>query len=407
MEPSIPKNFVSEPFPYHHRVELEITSLTNLGVGLGKIDGWVVMVPYTIPGERVIAKIFRNHKNYSDADLVEILSPSDARIEPICPYYQSCGGCQYQHIDYSSQLEWKRQHVVDVMQRIGNIDFEVNQPIHSESIYGYRSKITPHFNKPRNQQETPIGFMSSTNRNRIIDVEQCAIATPSINEKLIEIRSEYQNKIASKGFKKGATILLRDVMEGVISDHKAVVTERVGKRIFQFKAGDFFQNNPYVLPKMVDYVVRQASSNELPYLIDAYCGSGLFSICASGSFDHCYGVEISDTAIHWARTNSALNQLKNCTYSVGKAESIFDTIPAKGADCSLIIDPPRKGCDGQFLEQVGSFAPGKIVYVSCDPSTQARDLVSLLSYGYKILEIQPVDLFPQTRHIENVVTFQR
>ena len=204
--------------------------------------------------------------------------------------------------------------------------------------------------------------------------------------------------------KKGATILLRDVMEGVVTDHRQVVTERVGERIFQFKAGDFFQNNPHVLPLMVNYVIEEAKQEGLPYLIDAYCGSGLFSICAAAHFESCMGIEISDSSIQWARANAKLNLLDNCSFQVGDAKDIFDVVTFPAEKSVLIIDPPRKGCDQDFLDQVSRFRPARIVYVSCDPATQARDLKILLAMGYRLGNVQPVDLFPQTRHIENIAT---
>ncbi|MEQ9824068.1 MAG: class I SAM-dependent RNA methyltransferase [Puniceicoccaceae bacterium] len=399
-----PKNFIPEPFPYHHELELHISSMTNLGMGIGKWNDWVVMVPFVIPGERVRARIFRNHKNYSEADLLEVIDPSPDRTQPGCSYFGSCGGCQYQHLTYPAQLEIKRQHVAETLTKIAGIDTAIALPIHSEHAFHYRSKITPHHNKPRQGELGAMGFLKVGQRNQIVDIERCVIATEAINAELTVQRSERQ-ALARKGrMKKGATLLLRDVMEGVITDPKKVVTERVGPRIFQFKAGDFFQNNPFVLPKMVDYVIDQAKQTGQPYLIDAYCGSGLFSICASHAFERCIGIEISESAIQWARANAALNQLKNCRFQVGDAKDIFESVDLPPAQCVLLIDPPRKGCDADFLDQVSRFKPGRMVYVSCDPATQARDLKRLLEMGYQVEQVQPVDLFPQTRHIENIVT---
>jgi len=404
MEYRIPKNFKPEPFAYHQELELDISDITNLGMGIAKVGEWVVMVPFVIPGEKVRARVFRNHKNYSEADLLEVLKPSPDRIEPNCGYFTQCGGCQYQHISYTAQLQMKQRHVSDTLRKIGNIDAEVELPLHSEHTFHYRSKLTPHHNKPRNKELGPIGFLAFGQRNRLVDIEQCEIATEAINSQLtLERRNSHQ--LAAKGkLKKGATLLLRDVMEGVITDHKKVVTERVGNRIFQFKAGDFFQNNPYVLPKMVEHVIGEAKKSGLPYLIDAYCGSGLFSICGASEFEKCIGIEISESSIQWARANAHLNQLKNCSFQVGDAKDIFEVVTFPADKCVLIIDPPRKGCDQNFLDQVSHFKPTRIVYVSCDPATQARDLKILLQMGYKLGAVQPVDLFPQTRHIENVAT---
>ena len=404
MERPAPKNFNPEPFPYHHELELEITAITNLGMGIAKVNDWVVMVPFVIPGEKVKARIFRNHKNYSEADLIEILTPSPNRINPNCEYFTSCGGCQYQHMDYSAQLEMKQRHVQETLRKIGGIETEVKLPLHSEHTFQYRSKLTPHHNKPRNGELGPIGFLAFGQRNRLVDIPHCKIATDAINEQLTTERERSQKFAASGKLKKGATLLLRDVMEGVETDHRKIVTERVKEKIFQFKAGDFFQNNPYVLPQMVDHVISEAKQGGLPYLIDAYCGSGLFSISGASQFEKCIGIEISETSIKWARANAQLNQLTNCSFQVGDAKEIFEVVEFPADQCVLIIDPPRKGCDQVFLDQVAAFKPARIVYVSCDPATQARDLKILTGMGYQLGTIQPVDLFPQTRHIENIAT---
>lgn len=404
MDHQIPKHFNPVPFPYHHELELEIVSLTNLGMGIAKTNNWVVMVPYVIPGETVLARIFRNHKNYSEADLLRIVYPSEHRVEPKCGYFGNCGGCQYQHISYQEQLEWKRRHVEETFAKIGGIDVSARVPLHADPIYHYRSKITPHHQKPRKGDIGAIGFLSATSRNRIIDIESCEIATSEINEQLVVERLNLRHKAKNGKMRKGSTLLLRHTLEGVTTNHAKVVTERVGDRVFQFKAGDFFQNNPNVLPKMVDHVIAEASSTGLPHLIDAYCGSGLFSISAASRFETCIGIEISETSIEWARANAHLNQITNCIYQVGDAKEIFQNVRFDPKQSVLIIDPPRKGCDKAFLDQVAQFLPASIVYVSCDPATQARDVKELIRYGYTISTVQPVDLFPQTRHIENVVT---
>ena len=404
MDHQPPKHFNPVPFPYHHELELEIVSLTNLGMGIAKSNDWVIMVPYVIPGEVAVVRIYRNHKNYSEADLVRIVRPSEHRVPPKCEYFGKCGGCQYQHIDYPKQLEWKRRHVEETFLKIGGIEINAHTPLHADPIYHYRSKITPHHQKPRKGDIGDIGFLSATSRSRIVDIETCEIATPEINEQLAVERLNLRQKARSGKMKKGSTLLLRHTLEGVTTNHAKVVTERVGEKVFQFKAGDFFQNNPNVLPKMVDHVIAEAASTGLPHLIDAYCGSGLFSISATSRFETCIGIEISETSIQWARSNAHLNQISNCVYQVGDAKEIFQEVAIDAKQSVLIIDPPRKGCDKAFLDQVAGFRPTSIVYVSCDPATQARDVKELISYGYTIANVQPVDLFPQTRHIENVVT---
>lgn len=399
-----PKNFHPEPYGYHEELELSIDSLTNLGVGLGRMDGWVVMVPFSLPGERVRARVFRNRPNFSEADLLEVLEPSPDRVDPVCPLFGTCGGCQYQQLSYPAQLRWKQSQVTEILERIGGISEEVLLPIGSPKEYGYRSKITPHYQRWQEGGDFPIGFLRSGQRNRIVDVPQCPIATEAINEELPELRASIRKTSPKGKKKKGATLLLRETMEGVVTNPKELVTERVGKRAFQFRAGEFFQNNPFILQRFADYVSGQAA-NGSRFLIDAYCGAGLFSLTAASSFERVVGIEVSAAAVTLAESNAAINGIQNAEFRTGEAEAIFlDVADLPSAETSVIIDPPRRGCDEVFLRQLADFKPARIVYVSCDPSTQARDLKILKDAGYHIEEIQPFDLFPQTRHIENVVT---
>ena len=396
----VPKKFNPTPFPYHHELNLQIDTLTNLGVGLGRIDGWVVMVPFALPGESVRVRIFRNHKNYSEADLIDILEPSPERVAPQCALFGKCGGCQYQHLNYAAQLEWKHNQVVELMQKLAGIEAPVAPTHPSPETYGYRSKLTPHFEKPR-ETAFPIGFLQYGRRS-IIDVPECPIATPAINAALPEERARV--RAPAKPYKKGGTLLLRHTLEGVVTDNNALVSERVGSIVYQFHAGDFFQNNPFILPEFVDYVVRKARATEASYLIDAYCGVGMFALAASASFEKVLGIEVNAQAVQWANGNAAINGCKNCEFIIGQAQSIFAKADFPGKETAVIIDPPRAGCDPDFLRQLIELHPVRIVYVSCDPATQARDLKLLIAGNYSVESIQPFDLFPQTRHIENVVT---
>ena len=410
--PKPPKKFNDHPYPYHHELEMEIVDVNNLGMGIGRVDGWVVMVPFVIIGERVKVRIFRNFANYSSADLVEVLEPSSERTEPGCERFGVCGGGQYQHINYAAQKEMKRGHVRQVMENIGEVFVEVQPTIGTEQIYGYRSKLTPHWQRrDKTQPVGPIGFLKQGTRHSIIDTPHCPIATDAINEALPEARRAVTSPITATEKKvlkqKGGTILLRDVVEGVIRTHDSVVTERVGDTVFQFKAGDFFQNNPFILPKMVDYVREQIGSDGVRYLIDAYCGVGLFAISLGKEFEAVAGVEVSESAVLWAQANAKINKVHNTQFIAGKAEAIFADVTFPCDETAMIIDPPRKGCDQQFLDQLFAFGPKRLVYVSCDPATQARDLKILVESGYKVERIQPFDLFPQTRHIENVATLVR
>ncbi len=450
-----PRKFRDYPFPYHHELELEIHTLTNRGLGLGRVElpdvesdddqpvagspdspiseietpksgdgpalrsstssseGWVVMVPSTLPGERVRVRVFRNQKNYSEADLVEVLTPSPHRIEPRCSLFGLCGGCQYQHFAYPEQLVWKRQQVEELLQHMVGLTFPVAPVIGSPKEFGYRSKITPHFNPPREDGTMPIGFLQQGTRSNIVDVPHCDIATSAINEQLTRTRAEV---IAQQDtYKRGSTLLLREAGGEVVTAHDAVITETVGALKLRFLARDFFQNNPFILPAFTDYVREQASAHGATHLVDTYCGSGLFALSAASAFKQVAGVEISETSIVWAKENATANGIDNVSFLASDASAIFAGLEFVAHDTAVIIDPPRKGCDEAFLNQLVAYNPRTIVYVSCDPATQMRDLQHLLGTreedspetDYELTAVQPFDLFPQTRHLECVITLSR
>jgi 23S rRNA (uracil1939-C5)-methyltransferase/tRNA (uracil-5-)-methyltransferase len=389
--------FVAKPFNYHEEVALEISAVTNLGMGIGRIDGWVVMVPAVCVGETAIVRIYKNLKNYSLGDLLSIANPSPLRCRPLCPLFGSCGGCQYQHMLYVEQLRIKRNHVADAMQRIGGVETAVSQCIGCAASYAYRLKITPHFQK----QVPPIGFLGNGTR-KIVDVENCPIATDGINGALGGLRNSI---IARNGtLTKGGTLLLRDGGDRIVTDSRETITQKIGDMAFSFRAGEFFQNNGHLLQKLVNFVAEAATGPE--YLIDAYCGVGVFAIAAAKHFRKVIAVEISEVAITFAVENAMKNGVTNADFVAADAKHIFEQIPFPGNGTSVIVDPPRSGCDRDFLDQLMAYAPQKIIYVSCASDTQARDM-KLLSSMYAVVSVQPFDMFPQTRHIENVLTLQR
>jgi 23S rRNA (uracil1939-C5)-methyltransferase/tRNA (uracil-5-)-methyltransferase len=434
------KKFNDHPFPYHHELEIEVSTLTNLGVGLGRVvlgEGkWVVMVPFTLPGERVKVRVYRNHKNFSEADLLEVLTPSPHRIDPKCPLFGRCGGCQYQHLTYAEQLKWKRQQVEELLKYMAGVEFHVAPVIASPKEFGYRSKITPHFNLPRIPAASvgdpaavrpaaatmPVGFLKAANRFELVDVPECPIATPEINAKLPEVRARVRTKAAAGEYERGATLLLRHAKEGVTTDYDAIITEVIDQTVTQptsaagssaagspqlqlhFLARDFFQNNPFILPAFIAHVRQQAAASGARFLVDAYCGSGLFALSCAPAFEQVAGVELSATSVRFATENAAANGIGNATFLAADASQIFVGLTFPAGDTAVIIDPPRKGCDEQFLAQLFAFGPRAVVYVSCDPATQMRDLKGFLAAGYRLTAVQPFDLFPQTRHLECVIT---
>jgi 23S rRNA (uracil1939-C5)-methyltransferase/tRNA (uracil-5-)-methyltransferase len=458
--------FKEHPFPYHHELEMEISTLTNHGVGLGRVPlaataystpllpgdgpdkhragssqqpctahstqpeaGWVVMVPFTLPGEQVRVRVYRNHKNYSEADLLEVLTPSPHRIAPRCPLFGRCGGCQYQHLAYTEQLTWKQRQVGELLQHMAGVEFAVSSVIASPREFGYRSKITPHFNAPSGRVNPPasakamadkpdephllvttrpampIGFLKAGNRFELVDVPHCAIATDAINTRLLAVRAAILAK--AETYTRGATMLLREASGAVTTDYDAVITETVGNLKLHFLARDFFQNNPFILPAFTRYVCAQAAASGARFLVDAYCGSGLFALACAPAFERVTGIEISETSVKFARENAQANGITNATFQAGDASQIFAGLNFSPGETAVVIDPPRKGCDESFLQQLFAFGPRAVVYVSCDPATQMRDLKAFLTAGYTLKSVQPFDLFPQTRHLECVITLFR
>lgn len=400
-----PRKFKAEPYEWHEVVELKIETLSNLGAGVAKPDGWVVFVPFALPGERIRAKVWRNEANCSHADLVEILEPSPDRIEPHCRHFTTCGGCQYQHLPYEKQLEWKTRQVRELLLHMVGIEEEVNSTIPSPKQWGYRSKITPHFQRPKPGEDFPIGFLEFNRRTRLVDVNNCPIAMDEINEALQPIRDDVKRRAAE--YKKGATLLLRATEDRVETDHRAPVSEKVGDLKFNFLAGDFFQNNPFILDSFTGHAAEQAKGPNQKYLLDAYCGSGLFGLTLAKNFEQVVGIELSETSADWARRNAKTNGIENASFIASSAEALFADITFPSEQTSVLIDPPRKGCSVDFLNQLFAFGPSRVVYVSCNPATQMRDLKSFLEKGYKIESIQPFDLFPQTRHLECVIALSR
>jgi 23S rRNA (uracil1939-C5)-methyltransferase/tRNA (uracil-5-)-methyltransferase len=226
-----------------------------------------------------------------------------------------------------------------------------------------------------------------------------------VNARLTELRAEVRARWA--GYRRGATLLVREASSGVTVDPRDVVTEQVGDLSLRFLAGDFFQNNPFLLPRLVAAVADQAKTGCARFLVDAYCGSGLLGLAAAPHFERVLGVEVSASAVAWARENAARNGRTSCEFMAADASAVFAAVPFAGADTAVIVDPPRKGCGDAFLAQLAAFGPCTVVYVSCNPETQARDVGVLAGAGYSCRRVQPFDMFPQTKHVEAIATLVR
>lgn len=458
------------------QVELEISELSSTGDGLAydRASGHMCVVPFAVPGDRVKARIFKNFdkESYSMADFIEVLEPSpdrnDSRIR--CQYFAKCAGCQFQMMSYEKQLEIKRRVVKKAYRNFSGLRAsevpEVGDTIGSPKQYEYRTKLTPHFdgppggrrerrhgNKPKWAEVPPIGFMKKNTR-QTLDIEECPIGTSAVQLGLEKERKRIVNEINK--YQRGATLLLREsstrkhtdnplpeppddyISEEVgdwvynrtfITSQTATATEWVDDFVFENAAGTFFQNNNSILPTFVAYIREHIlpldnDKREKPIsnLIDAYCGSGLFTITLSSLFKRSVGIDIADSSIKYAKRNAELNKLpeSQATFISADAANIFASVQKLPAgETVVVIDPPRKGCDETFLKLLLKYAPERIVYVSCNVHTQARD-VGMLVRGsvdakagnekdgsYEIENLRGFDFFPQTGHVEGVAVLRK
>lgn len=482
-------------------IEVEVLKLSSTGDGLARQPGSkrIYVVPFAIPGDTLKVKAYRHlpKENYSVADFISVIKPSplrdDSRIQ--CKYFTRCGGCQFQMMDYADQLKHKRTIVERAFRNFSDLPPElvpaVQDTFGSPLQYGYRTKLTPHFDGPpgfqgkrrgggakekKVLQEMPdIGFMLKGGPRRVLDIEDCPIGTDAVRRGMARERERMRGEYGQ--YERGATILLREntarvargeplpdplprdavVVEGdrhtdvktCITDNNAMSTEFIGDFTFTNRAGDFFQNNNSILKPFTDHIrqhILPPTSPEEPnntnrkpikYLIDAYSGSGLFTITLSTLFPGgSIGIDIAEKSIAFARRNAALNGLadgEQATFIAADAPRLFESVSQFDPDeTAVVLDPPRKGCDESFLRQLLVFAPRRVVYVSCNVHTQARD-VGVLVRGevggfmkgaagekgeaegddakkktrYEIESLRGFDFFPQTGHVEGVAILNR
>ncbi|KAI0078551.1 S-adenosyl-L-methionine-dependent methyltransferase [Panus rudis PR-1116 ss-1] len=449
------------PFSMRQEVELTVSEISSSGDSLSiapePYPPWVVLTPFALPGEKIKARVYYSSRLHSRADLVKVITPNPefrdmSRVQ--CKYFGECAGCQYQMLSYDMQLQLKRNVVVKAYKNFSGLDPadvpEILPTTGSPLQYGYRTKITPHFEPPRKKREPveagskpdwlKIGF-NKMNTKIVMDIEECPIATPVLNEALGPVRENIVKNINT--YKRGVSLLLRESLEIpssdaaasstteslsaavekklCITDHKATVRERVGDKLFEYTAGSFFQNNNSVLVPLTSYVRDAIFANDpMPrptHLVDAYCGSGLFAITLSPHFETIAGIELSTESIKFAKRNAELNNIpsEKCSFLAGDAANIFSTVQNFPRDKSvLIIDPPRKGSDEKFIDQLIEFGCAAVVYVSCNVHTQARDVGMILRKSrekmggreYVVESIRGFDLFPQTAHVESVAVLR-
>ena len=351
------------------------------GEGVARADDFVVFVPFVLPGESVEVEIREVRKTFARAKLLRVLKPAPERVTPQCRYFTDCGGCQYQHIDYPAQLRLKHKQITDVFQRIGGFSGSIIEPvIPCPQPYGYRNRIMIRSQWDKVKQGLNIGFIRHDNR-LVVDVDECRIAEPALNEQIRRVR-------AAPPPKGGIKVVLRIAPEG-----------------WDVPRDSFFQNNLFLLPKLVETVRERIRDGGARQLVDAYCGVGFFCVEVADLVETFVGVEIDPPAVQAARRNAANRNRRNGEFF---AADFAEFLPAWSKRFSpetttVIIDPPRVGCAAASLELLRQTRPVQIIYVSCHPATLARDLNVLCADGvYELVRVVPLDMFPQTQHIECV-----
>ena len=368
------------------KINLTIHDLAFGGEGVGRVEELVVFVPFVITGETVEAEITELKKNFARAKLLRVLTPSPERVTPECRYFGACGGCQYQHLAYAAQLQMKHKQIADLFERIGKIPRAVVAPVLGcPQPYGYRNRIMirSQWNGPAKRLE--IGFIRTDNKF-VESIEECKIAEPALNEQIQHVR-------ANPPPKGGIKVVLRVQPEN-----------------WEVPRDSFFQNNFFLLPKLVETVREFLTAGGARHLIDLYCGVGFFGIEAAGVVDSFVGVEYDRLAIAAARQNAAARNINNGEFIAAPVENVLPELLKKfsAEKTAVILDPPRKGCWPATLELLRQTRPAQVIYVSCHPATMARDLNLLCADGvFELARVQPLDMFPQTQHVECVADLRR
>lgn len=443
------------PVQKNEYIDVVFEDLTHDGAGVAKVDGYPLFVPNGLPGEKAKIKVIKVNKGYGFGRLMEITEESPYRVEALCPIYKECGGCQLQHMSYEGQLMAKGKQVKDVLQRIGKLeDVKVHPVLGMKDPWRYRNKAQV----PIGEHEGGlIGGFYQQRSHQIIDMQACLIQQEK-NDDVIKRVKEICNRYGVRAYdEKKHKGDLRHIMarygltsgevmvvfvtrtnelpnkEKIIDDIVAtvpgvksivqnintkktnvifgnetkvlwgeeVIYDYIGDIRFAISARSFYQVNPEQTRVLYEKALQYAGLNGEETVIDAYCGIGTISLFLAQKAKKVYGVEIVPEAIEDAKRNAELNGITNVEFAVGEAETVIPDWYEKGVQADvLVVDPPRKGCDEKLLQTILSMKPKKVVYVSCNPATLARDLRILEDGGYKTLEVQPVDMFPQTMHVE-------
>ncbi len=380
-------------------VTLTVETVAFGGEGLGRVENLVVFVPFTVGGDVAEVEIRESKKRFLRGRMRKLIAPSPDRVEPPCPYFRRCGGCDYQHIRYETQVDMKGRQVAEAFARIGKFPAAPVAPaLASPAPYGYRAKGEFHVERSRDGTAR-IGFMD-VGGTRLVDIERCAIMEESINGQLAYLRKPTHAPLRVD----------RYVVWSLTGKSEETNVVRVVKGLeILVPLEGFFQANTALTDGLVDTVLELAGVGPGETVLDLYCGSGLFSLFLAPSCARLIGIEIDGEAVDCARLNMERHGIKNAVFHQGDARDVLEKEFAgrDGAANVVVLDPPRAGCEREVLDLVAGIGPSKIVYVSCDPATLARDARRLVDGGFDLATVRPVDMFPQTKHIECVSLFVR
>lgn len=401
--------------------ETEIIRLNNEGEGIASIDNFLVFIKNALVNEKVKIRITDIKDNYALGEVLEILSKSDNRIEPICPYYNECGGCSTMHMKYESELEFKKDKIKSIFKKISNVDININN-IYSNLEYNYRNKVVLKVSRDN------IGFYKEKT-NEIINIEKCFLVNEKINDEIKNIRSfisKYKDNNISEIMIRvinNEVMFSLDNINASIKDEfintfkhidsiyinnkleygKEYLVEEIDDLKFNISPKSFFQVNKEISKMMYEKAVSYINDSDLT--LDLYSGTGTITSLASKKSKNVIGIEVIKDSVNDANNNIKINNINNVSFICDRVENKIEELKNKKID-NVILDPPRTGSDKKSLKAILDIEPKQIIYISCNPVTLARDY-NTLKEKYNIKEINAYDMFPRTYHVETVMVLER
>ena len=397
-------------------IELDIEKLDHQGRGISKNNGYVFFIPNALPDEKVFVKINKIKKNIVDATVERFITISKDRINSICPYFEKCGGCDLLHLSYYNQIIFKENKVKEIMDKFCKYKFNINSIIKCNDELFYRNKVTF-------QVDNAIGFYEK-GTNKIVDINNCKIVNKSVNDLLnilndkdliidvnkIIVRNNINNQLllivdTTNKFNKNEFIeLVSKYVDSIVINNEVIkgngkIIETLNNYKFVISPNSFFQVNTKQTINLYNKIREYANLNKNEILLDLYCGTGTIGIYLSSDCKKVIGIEINKSAVKDANENKLINNITNIDFICGDALKEIKKLNINPD--VIVVDPPRAGLDKKDIDNIFKLNANRIVYVSCDPVTLARDL-NILGEKYSIKELTPVDMFPNTSHVETV-----